>query len=311
MNQSVRAVHPSWVVLPHQQTDKPTVLAFLLARFPAISESIWRQRLQQGKVHWQDGELITELTPYRAAQRVYYYREVTSEPRIPLQEQILHQDAHSLLVFKPHFLPVTPGGSFVNECLVARLRARTGIDSIVPVHRLDRDTSGVMLMSVCAASRDAYHGLFRDRKIHKCYQALAPLTPALQRQVPQGWLSAPIGWTVKNRIERGKPGFTMRVVSGVPNSHSEIRLLAVKDDIGLFELQPITGKTHQLRLHMQSLGMPLLNDRYYPALQPLQADDFSRPLKLVACELRYHDPISGEPRYISCDGFAAELASGC
>ncbi|MCL1075371.1 pseudouridine synthase [Shewanella dokdonensis] len=308
MNQTVRAVHPSWVVLPQQQTDKPTVLAFLLARFPAISETTWRQRLQQGKVHWQDGERINELTPYRPAQRVYYYREVASEPHIPFQEQILYQDSQSLLVFKPHFLPVTPGGHFVNECLVARLRARTGIDTIVPVHRLDRDTAGVMLLSVSAASRDAYHGLFRNGQIHKRYQALARLTPAIQQQLPQGWLSTPRCWTVKNRIERGQPGFTMRIVDGVPNSHSEIRLLAVKADIGLFELQPITGKTHQLRLHMLSLGMPLLNDRYYPELQPLQADDFSRPLKLVACELSYRDPLNGELRHIDCEGLAAELA---
>ncbi|MDF0534180.1 pseudouridine synthase [Shewanella sp. A32] len=303
MKQRVTAVHPSWVVLPQQQTDKPTVLAFLLARFPAISESVWRERMQQGKVHWQDGSLIDEQTPYQAARRVYYYREVMIEPRIPFQEQILYQDQHSLLVYKPHFLPVTPGGNFVNECLVARLRARTGIDTIIPVHRLDRDTAGVMLMSVAPETRDAYHSLFRDGLIHKRYQALARLTPALRESLPQGWLSQPKCWTVKNRIERGDPGFTMQIVPGTANSHSEIRLLAVNADIGLFELEPVTGKTHQLRLHMASLGMPLLNDRYYPQLQPLQADDFSKPLKLVACRLQYTDPLSGVAQDVSCDGF--------
>ncbi|MFQ6370634.1 pseudouridine synthase [Shewanella sp. YIC-542] len=307
MNHSVKAAHPSWVALPQQQTDKATVLAFLAARFPAIGEACWRMRMQQGKVHWQDGSLIDEHTPYRPAQRVYYYREVASEPRIPFQEQILYQDDASLLVYKPHFLPVTPGGNFVNECLVNRLRARTGIDTIIPVHRLDRDTAGVMLMSVNPQSRDAYHRLFREGAIHKRYQALAKLTPELADTIPQGWLPTPLAWVVKNRIERGNPGFTMQMVPGEANSHSNIRLLASVGDVGLFELEPVTGKTHQLRLHMWSLGMPLLNDRFYPRLQPLQADDFTRPLKLVACELRYQDPLNGEARLVRCAGLSGEL----
>ncbi|WP_052074393.1 pseudouridine synthase [Shewanella mangrovi] len=300
------AAQPSFVILPPQH-DAPTVLAFLCERFAQIGAEVWQARVRDGKVHWQNGELINDTTPYRAGARVYYYREVTAEPQIPFQEQILQQNAHCLLVFKPHFLPVTPGGQYVNECLVNRLRQRCGIDTIIPAHRLDRDTAGVMLMAVAVESRDAYHGLFRAGTINKTYQAIAKLTPELAAQYADGELSPPRFWTVRNRIDVGNPSFTMQCVTGEANSHSEICLLAVKAGYGLFALRPVTGKTHQLRVHMQSLGMPLLNDRFYPQLQPKQADDFTKPLKLVACRLQFTDPFTQLPCDIRVAGFEAEF----
>ena len=231
---------------------------------------------------------------------------------MPFKEQILFQDEHSIIVYKPHFLPVTPGGNYVNECLVHRLRIATGIDTIAPAHRLDKDTAGVMLMTVNPDTRHAYHQLFLDDLITKDYQAIAKLTPALialsQRQTPSQSqcqsqaLESPIHWTVKNRIEPANPSFTMQVSDGTANSHSEISLVAVKGEYGLFELSPITGKTHQLRVHMQSLGMPLVNDRFYPVLQPKGPDNFQQPLQLLAKRLRFVDPISGRQQDISCEG---------
>lgn len=300
------AAQPSYVVLP-QQHSATTVLAFLIERFPQIDASVWQARLRDGKVHWQDGSLIDAHTPYRAGVRVYYYREVSSETPIPVTEQILAQDEHSLIVYKPHFLPVTPGGQYVNECLINRLRRRTGIDTIIPAHRLDRDTAGVMLLAVSVASRDPLHALFRDGQIHKTYQAVAALTPELAAKYGDGVLAKPQFWTVRNRIEVGSPSFTMRCVAGEANSHSEICLLAVKQGLGLFALRPVTGKTHQLRLHMQSLGMPLLHDRFYPELQPKQADDYSKPLKLVACCLRFTEPFTEQLRDVRYQGFEAEF----
>lgn len=300
------AAQPSYVVLP-QQHSATTVLAFLIARFPQIDAAVWQARVNDGKVHWQDGSLIAADTPYRATARVYYYREVPQEAPIPVTEQILSQDAHSMLVYKPHFLPVTPGGQYVNECLMNRLRKRSGIDSIIPAHRLDRDTAGIMLMAVSVAGRDPLHALFRDGNIHKTYQAVAKLTPELAARLEDGLLTTPQFWTVRNRIELGEPRFTMRVVAGAANSHSEICLVAVKNGYGLFVLKPVTGKTHQLRLHMMSLGMPLLNDRFYPALLPKQPDDYQNPLKLVACRLQFTDPFSQQTRDIRCAGFEAEF----
>lgn len=308
MTDSARAAQPSYVVLPREITDKPTVLAFLSSHFARIGESVWRQRIVDGKVHWQDGTLIGLASPYRPTARVYYYREVIEEAKVPFAERILFQDANIILAYKPHFLPVTPSGNYVNECLVHRLRRSTGIDTISPAHRLDRETAGVILMTVQPATRHRYHQLFVEGNIRKDYQALAKLTPALIAQYQRGQLDLPIHWTVKNRMQPSEPSFIMQVVPGEANTHSQISLVAIKGDIGLFHLSPITGKTHQLRVHMQSLGMPLLNDRFYPTLLPKGPDNFQQPLKLIAQRLAFIDPLTQVHHQIECDG--VELNGG-
>lgn len=296
------AAQPSFVVLPQQQNPQhQTVVDFLIAKFPQIAAEVWLDRITKGKVHWQDGQLITAATAYAPSSRVYYYREVQAETKVPFSEVILHQDEHKIIVYKPHFLPVTPGGNYVNECLVHRLRIRTGIDTIAPAHRLDKDTAGVMLMTVNPDTRHGYHQLFVDGAIQKQYQALARLTADILEQYQQGKLVLPIKWTIKNRITPANPSFIMQITQGEANSHSEISLVAINNDIGLFELSPITGKTHQLRVHMQSLGMPLLNDRFYPVLQPKGPDNFANPLKLLAQRLRFIDPITQQSNDWCCD----------
>ncbi|BDM63015.1 RNA pseudouridylate synthase [Shewanella sp. NFH-SH190041] len=305
---SVRAAQPSYVVLPRDITDKSTVLSFLISHFDRIAAEVWHQRVADGKVHWQDGSLIDASTLYRPTARVYYYREVVAETKIPFTEQILYQDDEILLVYKPHFLPVTPSGNYVNECLVHRLRLRTGIEKLTPAHRLDRETAGVMLFSVNPATRHHYHDLFKSKHITKQYQALARLTPALADAARHGSLTLPLRWTVKNRMKPAVPSFLMQIVEGEANTHSEIALLAVSGDMGLFQLSPITGKTHQLRVHMQSLGMPLWNDRFYPELQPKAADDFSRPLQLLAYRLCFTDPVTGKAHDWQVDGLSLPQA---
>ncbi|OBT06849.1 pseudouridine synthase [Shewanella sp. UCD-FRSSP16_17] len=307
---AAKAAQPSYIVLPQSQTTPETVLAFLVSHFKQIPESVWIKRVVDGKVHWADGEPVTQTTKYRPATRVYYYREVESETKIPFQQQILHQDEHCILVFKPHFLPVTPSGNFVNECLIHRLRITTGIDTISPAHRLDRPTAGVMLMTVNPESRHAYHALFTDGKINKQYQAIAKLTPELLTRHEQGKLSLPLKWTVKNRMVRSTPSFLMKITEGEANTHSEIRLIAVNGSRGLFELSPITGKMHQLRVHMMSLGMPLENDTNYPRLQPKATDDFTKPLRLIAKSLTFEDPFSQQMMSVNCEGYDVEFGLG-
>ncbi|UCX03468.1 pseudouridine synthase [Shewanella glacialimarina] len=295
------AAQPSYVVLPRPSASSPvypTVLAFLIDKFPQISPSAWDQRIKEGKVHWQDGQLIDHQSEFVATKRVYYYREVAVEKKVPFTEHILYQDAHKIIVYKPHFLPVTPGGNYVNECLVHRLRIRTGIETIAPAHRLDKDTAGVMLMTVNPETRHAYHQLFLDGKIKKTYQAVAELPQDFA--LNQAML--PHHWTINNRLERGTPSFTMQIVDGASNSHSEIKLLKINNNLGLFELEPVTGKTHQLRVHMQSLGMPLLHDRFYPTLQAKGEDDFDKPLQLLAQRLQFVDPITNEVNDWCCEG---------
>ncbi|CAM3497862.1 pseudouridine synthase [Shewanella violacea] len=303
MSSSVRASQASYVVLAESVTDKPTVLSFLVERFQQVGGEIWRQRIIDGKVHWQDGSLIELDTAFKPRARVYYYREVKSETKVPFEEQILYRDEQIILAFKPHFLALHPSGNFVNECLVNRLRIKTGIETIVPAHRLDRATAGIVLMILNPEARTQYHDLFKNHQITKEYQALAKLTPELLASHQAGELALPIHWTVKNRMVKGEPSFIMKVVEGEPNTHSEISLIDIKGDNGLFKLSPITGRTHQLRVHMHSLGMPIINDRCYPQLQPKSDDDYARPLKLVAKRLKFNDPVTGIALDIECDGF--------
>ena len=283
--------YPSKLSLPQTNPGITSVLEYLIVKFPDIDPDVWHQRVANGKVHWHDGTLITADSPFQPQQRVYYYREVESEPLIPFAEKILFQDEHILVADKPHFLPVTPGGIYVEECLQNRLRNKTGLQPLQALHRLDRATAGLVLFSVNPDTRHLYHDLFNNQQIHKTYQAIASINSE-ENLVGKGW-------EVKNRLVKSEPRFLMKIIEGKENSHSVIRCLAQSTDKALFELNPITGKTHQLRLHMQSLGWPLLNDKYYPTLQPKTADDYSRPLQLLAKELRFVDPVTQQSRVFS------------
>lgn len=276
----------SEITLPAVNNGWHSVLQFLCSQFPFISEATWRERIAAGKVHWFNGDAISADTPFMPSKRLCYYREVTAEQVIPFAHHIVYRDQHIIVADKPHFLPVTPGGEYVNECLLARLQRDTGISDIAPVHRLDRDTAGLVLFSVNAQSRAAYYQLFSEGIINKQYQAVARLTPqAATAALPQHWL-------IKNRIEKGTPRFINAIVAGEVNAQSDISLVAKSGELGLFELTPHSGKTHQLRLHMLSLGMPILHDNYYPVLQPKQAPQFDAPLQLLAKQLSFTDPVT-------------------
>jgi tRNA pseudouridine32 synthase/23S rRNA pseudouridine746 synthase len=289
---------PSKLSLPQTNPGVATVLEYLIIKFPYIDAQVWQQRMADGKVHWHDGTLITQQSAFQPQQRVYYFREVENEPCIPFQETILFQDPHILVAYKPHFIPVTPGGIYVNECLQNRLRRSTGIEDLQTLHRLDRVTAGLVMFSVNPETRNLYHDLFKTRQIHKTYQAIANIKDG-ENLVGQEW-------EVKNRIVQSEPKFLMRVdeseIRSDANSHSIIRCVQQSNQQALFELNPVTGKTHQLRLHMQTLGWPILNDKYYPQLQQQSADNFSAPLQLLAKELKFIDPVTQQQRCFSYDG---------
>jgi tRNA pseudouridine32 synthase/23S rRNA pseudouridine746 synthase len=280
------AKQPSVVSMPAAGKPYPSIVEFLCQTFPAISRNRWAERIREGKVLDDQGRPITAETMYSPSQRIFYFREVENEPVIPFAEQILFQDDELLVACKPHFLPVIPGGCYVEECLLNRLRNRTGIAELAPLHRLDRETAGIVIFSVNPDTRGLYHELFMHGKVEKTYHALAEVNqPPRENQ-----------WTVENRIVRGEPRFRMKTVPGVANACSHIQLLEVKGNRGLFSLQPVTGKTHQLRLHMSGLGFRIINDRVYPDLQPERDDDFDQPLQLLAKMIRFHDPVSGQDR---------------
>lgn len=287
------AISPSKLSLPQHNPGVTTVLEFLILKFPGITSVVWQQRMAEGKVHWHDGRKICALTPYVAQQRVYYYREVAQEPVIPFAEKIIFQDELLIVAYKPHFLPVMPGGVYVEECLQNRLRTKTGNQQLQAVHRIDNGTAGLVLFSVNPDSRAHYHRLFESHHVTKTYQAIASINGNVPKQNQQ--------WVIKNRLEKSQPRFLMHIVPGQANSHSRIRCLKRSGDKALFELHPITGKTHQLRVHMQSLGWPLLHDTYYPELQPSQPNDFSKPLQLLAQQLQFIDPVTQQARSFTSD----------
>lgn len=277
---------PSTITLPATAAPGATILDFLIRAFPHVSPAEWAARLREGKVTDDRGKPITADTPCTPARRIRYYREVQNEPAIPFAESILFRNDEILIADKPHFLPVTPGGRFVNECLLNRLRTSTGITDLAPMHRLDRETAGLVLFSVNPDTRGLYHELFTRGEVEKTYAALAQVDlPPAERE-----------WLVENRIERGEPRFRMRIVPGMVNARSVIHLETVNRDCARFRLHPITGKTHQLRLHMSGLGFGILNDRVYPKLLPESEDVYERPLQLMASKLRFRDPLTGEDR---------------
>ncbi len=273
----------SCVSMPCAEKPYPSILDFLAQRFPQVSQALWAQRILQGKVLDEAGEAITRETPYVPQQRIFYFREVQEEPLIPLSEKILFQNDELLVACKPPFLPVTPAGPYVNECLLNRLKIKTGNRDLVPIHRIDRETSGLVLFSMNKATRGLYSGLFLKGRIQKTYEALSAVT-----HCPQG-----SDWTVENRLVKGEPWFRMQVAPGIVNARSNIQLVAFRDGVARFLLYPFTGKQHQLRIHMSGLGFSILNDRYYPQLLPKQGDDLDNPLQLIARRVNFIDPVSG------------------
>lgn len=281
-----RGVGPSSVVLPQTpDAAESTVLDFLGRRFAHIGRSAWAQRMADGSVCTAEGETLAPDAPYRAGLRIHYFRALASEAPIPLQEAVLYRDAHLLVADKPHFLPVIPSGKYLHETLLVRLKQRLGLDDLVPLHRLDRDTAGLVLFSLNPATRNAYYRLFRTHAVHKHYEAIAPWNPNL-------------AWPLTRRSRIGASAHFMQQteVHGAPNSWTDITPLEVHGAWARYALRPHTGQRHQLRVHMAALGLPIAGDGIYPVLTPEAAPDYARPLQLLARRLAFTDPVSGQAR---------------
>lgn len=263
-----------------------TVIEGLCATFPAVDRAQWLDRMARGRVLDAHGQPIGPDAAHPVGGlRVHYYREVREEVPIPFLETILHIDEHLVVVDKPHFLPVVPSGGYVEETLLRRLMRRLGNSDLVPLHRIDRGTAGLVLFSPNPASRSAYQALFQHQQIEKRYEALAPPLPALA--FPQ---------VRRTRLVRGEPFFRTQEVEGEPNSETRVEVVARGDGVWRYALYPVSGKKHQLRVHMNALGAPILNDPWYPHVTTRVLDDYERPLKLLAQRLDFRDPLSGEPR---------------
>jgi len=281
-------VAPSYLWLQQDPEQWRDMLSFLHAHFPAVPEEAWRQRMARGEVVNQQGQAIAPTSPYRRGDCIFYYRDLEgSEGRIPFEEAILHRDDHLLVVDKPHFVPVIPSGRFLHESLLVRLRQKTGLADLTPIHRLDRETAGVIIFSHNPASRGAYQSMFQQRSMDKTYEALAGMLEG--RDFP---------FVYRSRLVDADKFFLMREEAGEPNSETHIDLIERQGDQALYRLNPVTGRKHQLRVHMAALGVPILNDTFYPHAVPAGAtDNYDAPLKLLARSIAFTDPLSGDVRY--------------
>lgn len=279
-------VGPSCVVLPSR--GQGSLLDFLAERLPAVPRDAWRERMEEGDVLDERGARVAPDRPFEAGLRLYYYRSLPAEPALPFEETVLYQDEHLVVADKPHFMPVTPSGRYLHHTLLVRLKRRLGLPELSPLHRIDRDTAGLVLLSVQQRTRGAYQALFRDRQITKHYDAIAPWRADLA--FPREHAS---------RLEEiPQQFFRMHEVPGEPNSHTQMQVDEVSEDgrWARYRLSPITGKRHQLRVHMAALGLPLRNDAFYPVVNDPPEGDYSRPLQLLAKSLAFVDPLTQQPR---------------
>ncbi|MER8044071.1 RluA family pseudouridine synthase [Streptomyces sp. NPDC094032] len=263
-----------------------TVRAYLLGRYAgAVGAGRVEEMLREGRFVGVDGAAVGGDEPYAAGRLLWFHRDFPVEERVPFAIDVVYRDERILVVDKPHFLATMPRGRHVTETALARLRRELGVPTLQPAHRLDRLTAGLVLFVVRPEDRGAYQTLFRDRAVRKAYEAVAPYDPAVELPV-----------TVRSRIEKEPGVLTAREVPGEPNAESRIELLAHAGGLARYRLVPVTGRTHQLRVHMNALGLPILHDPLYPVVLPDGPEDFGRPLQLLARSLAFTDPFAGEPR---------------
>ncbi|WP_409316626.1 pseudouridine synthase [Pseudomonas sp. KCJK9016] len=265
--------------------DWRTVFDCLCDHFSAIGREQWRDRIARGRVLDGQGRPITPEMPYKEGLRIHYFREVPDEKPIPVVESILYADEHLVVADKPHFLPVTPAGEYVEQTLLRRLIRRLDNPHLVPLHRIDRHTAGLVIFSANPQTRSAYQSLFPTRQIEKRYEAIAPALPGMDFPMVH-----------KSRMVDGEPFFRMQEVSGVSNTETAVEVRERNGEFWRYALYPVTGKKHQLRVHMTALGASICNDPFYPEVLRDVEDDYAKPLKLLAQGLRFIDPVTGQTR---------------
>ena len=267
-----------------------TAMDFVLEKFGHVDSAGIVERFERGEVRALDGEIVTPTTPLNEHMFIWYYRELPVEKRLPVEISILHQDENLVVVDKPHFLPTTPGGMYVQESALVRLRVLLDLPDLVPIHRLDRMTAGVLLFSANPETRGKYQLLFEKRRIEKTYRAVAPVREDLEFPL-----------VVRSRMIKSRTYLLAQEIEGEPNAETRIELMDTRIDatsgqtLGLYDLQPHTGKTHQLRVHLAAQGIGILNDSFYPVLFDQAPDDYTKPLQLLAHSISFTDPLTREP----------------
>lgn len=259
-----------------------TVRDHLVDRLPRVDPARIDQMLVRGEIVGVDGAVRPD-TPFRPELVIWFHRDLPTEVHVPFEIDVVHRDERILVVHKPHFLASIPRGRHIQQTALVRLRRELDLPELSPAHRLDRMTAGLLMFVVPRELRGRYQTMFRDRLVHKEYEAIAGFDPALE-----------LPCVVRSNIVKERGVIAAQELPGPPNSETRVRLAEHRDGLGRYHLEPITGRTHQLRLHMASLGLPILGDGIYPELVEDDPADFSRPLQLLASTLAFTDPMTGE-----------------
>lgn len=275
-------LEPACIRLP----DEPWVRLrdYLAQEFPRENPVRIDQMLRDGEIVTLDGPLSVDA-PYIGGSRIWFHRDLPVEPEVPFQIGIVYRDESILVIDKPHFLATIPRGKHILQTALVRLRTELDLPELTPAHRLDRGTAGLVLMVIDPALRGAYQMLFQRRVVTKQYEAIASYDPDLE--LPQ---------TIRTRIEKDRGTVTVRQTLREPNSETQVELIERSADLARYRLRPITGKTHQLRAHMNFFGVPIRGDDLYPVLTDRPLDDYRQPLQLLASSLEFTDPLSGLER---------------
>ncbi|GAA1850062.1 pseudouridine synthase [Brevibacterium marinum] len=293
----------------HDKSHLPapkTIGRWLESEFPEAAADDRRRLLEQtgaeaGQMCDMHGRPVTWDDPVEPGGFYFFHRPVPPEERIPFEVGVVFEDEELLVVDKPHFLASTPNGRFVRECVVTRLRVDRDLPDLVAIHRLDRITAGLLILSKRPETRGRYQRLFQDRRVAKTYRALAPMPP-IDMELPL---------VKESRLVKPRGGRQVNEVEGESNAFSRIGLLREREAgfgtgaVGEYGLEPLTGRTHQLRVHMNSLGLPILGDPVYPVDLAPDPYDFDSPLQLLAASIGFDDPLTGRERH-----FESELRLG-
>lgn len=242
--------------------------------------------LAEERFVYESGSPVDGADPYQPHTFVWFHRDLRVEAPVPGDIHLVHRDDRLVVIDKPPFLATIPRGRHVQQSVVVRLRAQLGLPELSPLHRLDRVTSGLLILATEKRWRAPYQTMFQRGEVGKVYRALAAVRPGLDLPV-----------TVSNHLVKRRGRMQAEILPGEePNSESLVELETRLGAHAVYRLTPRTGRTHQLRMHMLSLGIPISGDPLYPVVQDVSVDDFAHPLQLLAGELSFTDPVDGEPR---------------
>lgn len=269
---------------PDDPRPWPTMGAWLRHRLPEGVDVAGM--LAAGRFVGQDGRPVGDDDPYAPHTFVWFHRDLREEPAVPGTIHVVHRDERVVVVDKPPFLSSIPRGRHVRESVVVRLREELGLPELSPLHRLDRVTSGLLMLATERRWRGPYQSMFQDGRVAKTYRALAPYRPDLALPV-----------VVRNHLTKRRGTWQAEVVPDAPvNAETLVELEQVLGERAVYRLSPRTGRTHQLRLHLCGLGVPIVGDPLYPHVRDVAVDDFGEPLQLLAAVLAFTDPVDGSAR---------------